>query len=212
MELRKPLLLAAKGGGSAIVEAQFAHYGLDVDLEYIDWDHLRDDAGRLKQVNPLMEVPTLVLPSGQVISESAAITLYLADVYPLRSLLPAPEEAHRAECLRWLMWLVCAVYPTFTYGDHPERFVDKAVAGQLKLSTDKRREVLWQQFETQIDPGPYALGKDLGALDLYLAVMCCWRPGPAWFAEHCPKIFSVAARVAALAQFQPVWQRNRLTW
>ncbi len=67
--------------GSALVEAQLVWYGLPFTYQTVG-DLLRDPASRsaLEKVNPLAQVPTLVMPDGTVMSESAAITLLLADV------------------------------------------------------------------------------------------------------------------------------------
>ena len=40
-------------------------------------------------VNPLHQVPVLTLPTGEVMTESAAILIYLADSYPHARLAPA---------------------------------------------------------------------------------------------------------------------------
>ena len=208
----KPLLLGAKGGGSAIVECLLTLAGIEYDAEYLDWDQLRDPQGRLMALNPLCEIPTLHLPDGQVLTESAAVTLWVGDQRPAAGLVPGAGDPRRAAFLRWLVWLVAAVYPTFTYGDHPERFVDgKAPGEQLRASTNARREEAWRQFEQAMAPAPWLLGAQLTALDLYLAVMATWRPGPAWFRAHCPKLHAVAAQVARIDALRPVWQRNEMT-
>ena len=68
------------GWGSAIVEAQLDWLGLPFD--FVDCGDLFASAEareRLAMINPLAQVPTLVLPDGRVLTESAAITLHLAD-------------------------------------------------------------------------------------------------------------------------------------
>ena len=35
-------------------------------------------------MNPMRQIPTLVLPDGEVMTESAAILIYLADLHPRR--------------------------------------------------------------------------------------------------------------------------------
>jgi GST-like protein len=207
----RPLLLAAKGGGSAIVEALFALAGVAHDVEHVAWDDLRQPGGRLMSVNPLCEIPTLLLPDGRVLTESAAITLWLGDQCPQAGLVPPPGDPRRTDFLRWLVWLVAAVYPTFTYGDHPERFVDGEAAGrQLRAATDARRQELWRQFEQAVTPTPFLLGSTPTALDVYLAVMLGWRPGAAWFQAQCPQLHAVALRMAQAEPVRTVLQRNGL--
>lgn len=208
----KPLLLGAKGGGSAIVECVLTLAGIAHDIEFVDWDHLRNPQGNLMALNPLCEIPTLRLPDGLVLTESAAITLWVGDQRPGTGLVPGAGDPRRVEFLRWLVWLVAAVYPTFTYGDHPERFVHGQEPGQqLLASTSARREQLWRQFEQSVAPAPYLLGAEPSALDLYVAVMTTWRPRLAWFQTHCPKLHAVAAQVARIDALRPVWQRNEMT-
>jgi len=95
-------LYGRAGWGSAIVEAQLAWYGLPYAFEPVgDLFKEPDARARLEKVNPLAQVPTLVLPDGTVMSESAAITLLLADITGRDSLVPGPQSAERASFLRW---------------------------------------------------------------------------------------------------------------
>src|SRR5215470_1883319 len=97
-------LYARPGWGSVLVEAQLAWYGLDYELEELD-DLFASAAARekLAPINPLAQVPTLILLDGQVMTESAAITLHLADVTGSGDLVPAVGEAARPKFLRWLV-------------------------------------------------------------------------------------------------------------
>src|SRR5580693_8853507 len=95
-------LFARPGWGSALVEAQLAWYGLPYEIEEVD-DLFKSAAAReaVRPANPLAQVPTLILPDGQVMTESAAITLHLADIAASADLVPAPGEAIRPAFLRW---------------------------------------------------------------------------------------------------------------
>jgi GST-like protein len=195
--------------GSAIVEAQLVWYGLPFRMEPVG-DLLKDPGARpaLEKVNPLAQVPTLVLPDGTVMSESAAITLLLADVTGKDSLVPGPHAPERAAFLRWLVFLVANLYPTFTYADIPGRFVPMEAAQPGFLATvEAYREKLWRQVEGEVK-GPWFLGGRFSALDLYLGIMTMWEPRRPWFAAHTPKIAAAVAR----AEVQPVladfWKRN----
>ncbi|MDH5345347.1 MAG: glutathione S-transferase N-terminal domain-containing protein, partial [Gammaproteobacteria bacterium] len=73
-------LYGEPGWGSAIVEAQLDFYGLPYDFEAIgDLFRSAESRDRLAPVNPVMQVPTLVLPNGEIMTESAAITMLLAE-------------------------------------------------------------------------------------------------------------------------------------
>jgi GST-like protein len=202
-------LYARPGWGSVLVEAQLAWYGLDFELEELD-DLFASAAAReqLAPVNPLAQIPTLVLPDGQVMTESAAITLHLADVTGSSDLVPAAGEAVRPKFLRWLVFLVANVYPTFTYMDDPARFVSVAAAQQpFADSVSAYRERLWAQVEENVG-SPWFLGDRLSALDIYLAVMTRWEPRRAWFAEHRPALHAIALSADVEPKLAGVWQRN----
>src|SRR5262249_46377989 len=116
-------LYAAKGGGSMVVELAFAATKLPLKIVDVPWRDTGWKSRALKPFNPLGQVPTLLLPNATVMTESAAIILHLADRAADAGLAPAAHEKGRAQFLRWLIFLVCAVYPTFTYGDDPKRWL-----------------------------------------------------------------------------------------
>ena len=62
--------------------------------------------------------------------------------------------------------------------------------------------------ESGVVADPWFLGRELTALDLYLAVMTRWRPRRPWFAEHCPKVHAVALRADGEPRLAKVWERN----
>jgi glutathione S-transferase len=45
------------------------------------------------RINPKAEVPTLVLPDDSIMTESAAMMIYLADLHPEAGLAPAPAQS-----------------------------------------------------------------------------------------------------------------------
>src|SRR6266404_2980764 len=184
--MSKITVYGRRGWGSTIVEAQLEWLGLDYTYKAVG-DLLRSAEARrtLAPVNPLAQVPALVLPNGQTLTESAAITLYLADMTGRDDLVPPPGSEKRPDFLRWLIFLVANVYPTYTYADELDRFVSDATART-----------------------PWFLGDRFSALDIYVAVMTRWRPGRQWFAENTPQLHAIATRADAIPQLQAVWSRN----
>jgi len=94
-------LYGAKGSGSAAIEVALEWAGAPWTLvQGATWEP-GPGYEALKQTNPLGQVPTLVLPDGTAISESAAILIHLGLAHPASGLLPA-DAAARARCLRGL--------------------------------------------------------------------------------------------------------------
>jgi GST-like protein len=197
-------LFAARGWGSAIAEGALTLAGIAYERELID-PSKPEDRERLLALNPLGQLPTLVVPCGQVLTESAAIVLAAADLAPGCGLVPA-GVAERQVFFRWLAFLVAAVYPTFTYGDEPARWVTTA-PDELRRSTDEHRKALWGQLERAV-VGPWFLGEQSSAIDLYVGIMTRWRPGRAWFAEHCPRLTAIAKAMDQRPELAAVWAAN----
>jgi GST-like protein len=202
-------LFGRKGWGSALTELQLGWYGLPYHLEEVDDLFQSAEARqRLARVNPVAQLPTLLLPDGTVMTESAAITLHLADVTGSRELVPPVGNPTRPRFLRWLVFLVANIYPTFTYADDPARFVTgEAAQAAFRESVDAYAQRLWGLVENEAT-GPWFLGERFSALDIYIAVMTHWRPRRPWFAEHCPCLTAIALAAEAEPKLADVWARN----
>ncbi len=204
----RPVLLGCKGCGNAIVELAFALAGLPLDLEEVDYGADSATRDRLLSVNPLGQVPALVLPDGRVLTESLALVHYVQDRAPRVGLIPPPAHPSREAFYRWASFVVAAIYPTFTYGDDPGKWVaDEAGARQLRESTDRHRERLSAQME-EAAGSTWFLGETFSAIDLYLVAMTRWRPGRKWFGANAPKLVAIADRAAALPELAPVVARQ----
>lgn len=205
--MRNHLLLGCKGCGNAIVEAAFALAGVPLDVEDVDYSAGSATRARLLEVNPLGQVPALVLPDGSVMTESLAMIHHVNDLAPQAGLVPAagPE---RTRFLRWSAFIIAAIYPTYTYGDEPAKWVDDVAGAKLlRESTDRHREKLWQQVEGEVGD-PWFLGDRRSALDLYVAVMTRWRPGILWFTKRTPRLVAIAQKTTAIPEVAAVVKRN----
>lgn len=204
-------LYASPNCGSMIVEAAAALAGLPLEITDIPWEQTGWESPALRALNPTGQLPTLILPDGRVITESAAILLHIAELAPEAGLAPATDDPRRAEFLRWLIFLVAAVYPTFTYGDRPERWLPGAeeAGPALTKANIAHRKKLYRTLEAAAG-APWFLGKKLSLIDLYLWAMCRWRPREAWFAKNTPKLHAIAVKVDGLKEIKPVAARNGL--
>lgn len=206
---KKPLLVGAAGCGSVIVECGFNVAGIAYDYEAVDYADDSPTRPRLLQVNPLGQVPALVLPGGQVLTESLAMLHWLQDQAPQAPLIPPPGDAKRAGFYRWAVFLVAAVYPTWTYGDDGKKWVggDAAAGKALRESTDEHRKKLLKQMEAACG-APHFLGERFSAIDLYLAAMSHWRPGRKWWAAEAPKLLAAAQAAIAKPEVKKVLARD----
>jgi GST-like protein len=203
MEQPNLRLLGCRGCGSVIVEAALVLAGIPYDREEVDYGTPGPARDRLAALNPLVQVPTAVLPDGTVMTESLALILHVNDLAPALGLVPAAGDPLRPVALRHLVFLVSALYPTFTYGDEPAKWVGEA-GPALREATDAHRARLWQELEAAVR-GPWFLGDRCSALDLYVAVMTRWRPRRPWFAANTPKLHAIATAVDADPRLHALW-------
>jgi glutathione S-transferase len=113
------LVLYWRPGSAAMPpHAALAEIGVDYHLIEIGRDEAQEDAA-YREFNPLGVVPTLLdKEQGLVLTESAAILLYLGDRYPESRLAPAD----RADYYRWLVFLTNTVQTTMLRWFYPERY------------------------------------------------------------------------------------------
>ena len=75
----------------------------------------------LKRVNPIAQIPTLVLDDGSILTESAAILIHLGLAHPESGLL-ASDPARRAQQIRGLVYIGANCYAGIGILDYPERW------------------------------------------------------------------------------------------
>ncbi|MFS9418808.1 MULTISPECIES: glutathione S-transferase family protein [Citrobacter] len=196
------------GWGSAISEVMLTL--AEIPYHFINVDGFDSDGPQrelLKKMNPLCQVPTLVLENGNVMTETAAIALMILDRCP--ELAPPVGHAERQQFQRLLIWLVANVYPTFTFADYPDRWAPDAPA-QLKKNCIEYRKSLYMWLNDQLNAEPYAFGEQLTLLDVYIAVMRTWGPGHDWFQDNTPNISAIADAVCQHPMLRTVLKNNKI--
>jgi GST-like protein len=201
------IVYGSPGSGSIPVEAALLLIG--APYEVIGETVLRDVAHNpaVFTVNPLGQVPALVLPSGEVMTESAAILIWLADRYPGAALAPPPNDARRPAFLRWMAYVSAAIYGLAWVRGDPMRLIsDERQANVVLDRIANRRAECWRWMDAQIEPGRYLLGDDLSVLDLYVATVSRWSPCRARFYREAPKMAEVMRRVDADPRLAELWE------
>jgi GST-like protein len=156
--------------------------------------------------NPMMQVPVLILPSGEMMTESAAILIHLADAHPAARLGPPAGDPARPAFLRWMVYVSSQIYALVWARDDPSRLADDEAHRRLVMQrTAGRMAHCWRAMDQQVTPGRYILGDDLSVLDLYVAVVSDYGPRRARFYEVAPKMAEVTRRVDADPRLGTLW-------
>ena len=118
-------------------------------------------------INPMGKVPTVV-HGGTVITEAAAIAIYLADLFPEAGLAPKIGDTARGTYLRWIVFNQAAVEPAVT---------DLA----LKREPGSPAMMSYGTYDATIDAltgalakGPYILGETFSAADVIVGSGVRW--------------------------------------
>ena len=200
-------LYGAAGSGSIPVEAAMTLIGLDYRLvEAVTWEG-EAERDKVAVVNPMRQIPALITPGGETLTESAAILIWLADAFPEARLGPRLDDPRRAQFLRWMTFIPAAIYSMFWVRDEPSRLVgdDAAAQEQIRQRTAERIAECWRVMDSQITPGRFLLGDEPSVLDLYVAVASRWTPRRARFYAEAPRMAEVVRRVDALPELQSFW-------
>jgi len=202
----KPFIVyGAKGSGSVAVEAALTLIGAPYQVvERVTWEP--GGAEAIASLNPMRQVPALVLPNGELLTESAAILTWLADSHPAAHLSPALDDPRRAAFLRWMAFISSQIYSLYWIRDDPTRLaVDEAHQLFVKDRTTERIAECWRTMEAQIAPGRFLLGDEIGVLDLYVAVVSRWGPRRKRFYKDAPRMAEAVRRVDTEPRLVKLW-------
>jgi GST-like protein len=204
-------LYGSQGSGSASTEAALAIAGVPCRIvETATWE--RNDAyDDLLGINPLGQIPTLVLEDGSVLSESAAILIHLADAHPQSALLPPAASSARAQALRGLVFIAANCYAAIGVIDYPERWCtdpDEPTRERIRAGARARLHRYWEMFADLFPARPYLGGERLGALDILAAVVSKWSGARAHLQQARPALHEALLRVEAHPQVAPVFARH----
>jgi len=203
-------LYGKKGSGSASTEAALAIIGAPFRIiETASWEPNAAFQDLLK-LNPLGQIPTLVLPDGSVLSESAAILIHLGSVHPESGLLPA-DSSVRAQTIRGLVFIAANCYAAISIIDFPERWcadADEPTQERIRAGTRARLHRHWEMFADVFPARPYLGGEQMGALDLLAAVVSKWSGSRAHLRQARPAFHETLLRIEAHPKVAPVFAQH----
>jgi len=205
-------LYGKTGSGSAAIEAALTLTRQPFRIvETATWEQ-NDAYAELLAVNPLGQIPTLVLDDGTALSESAAILIHLGTVHDDSTLLPRDLSA-RAQAVRGLVYIAANCYAAISIIDYPERWCENAdgdekVQERIRAGTRMRLHRHWELFADVFPARPYLSGQDPGALDLLAAVVSKWSGSRQHLQRHRPAFFDTLLRIDAHPDVAPVFARN----
>ena len=198
-------LYSNKGSGGLAVEAALAKAGAAHEIVTIDYDKDEQKTAAYAAINPMRQVPAMTLPDGTLMTESAAMLLHLADLYPDKRLAPPPGTPARGRLLRWMLFMATNLYEPDLRYFYPERYTtDPTGLDGVKSAAKVHMARGFGIIEEALDP--FVAGREMSVADVYLAMLIGWSPEPLASA----KLQAVLAAVKADTDYGPVWRRHGL--
>lgn len=153
-----------------------AEGGLTYEVRNIDISAYAHQREEFVKINPRGLIPTLLTDTGEVICETAAIMMYVADRHRLTDLAPLPQETGRGALHDWLFYHVGEVQEAGKRNAYSNRYsTDIADASRIKEKAQETLLTRWQIVDKHLaDNGPYHLGERFSLVDLYLAITAAW--------------------------------------
>jgi len=160
----------------------------------VDYDAKEQHSESYLKLNPMGQIPLLLLPDGTAMTESAAMVLHLVERFPEAELTPAPGSAARAVFDRWLVFLAVNVYSAILRFYYAGRYTtDPAGAEGVRKAAERDLQKQFAVLEAALDPSPFLTGEAFGAADIYLMMLADWyRP-----ARELPRIGRLCSALAA---------------
>jgi len=141
--------------------------GADYDIRYVDiFRNLTGTGGRdTANPHPDGKVPAL-LHRDALVTESAAVALYLTDLFPEAGLGASVGSPERATYLTWLAWTAGEMEPAYW----------AKISGQTesdRLAQARYDAVVARLFEA-LERGPYLMGERFTAVDVMVGSALSW--------------------------------------
>ena len=174
--------------------------GADYDLHVLNFNFGEQRQPAFLAVNPMGKVPA-VLHGDVLVTEQAAVFMYLADLYPEAGLAPAIGDALRGPYLRWMVFYGSCFEPALI-----DRMM-KREAAPSSTSPYGDFDTTLKTLTDQLARGPYLLGENFSALDVLWGTALDWTTGFK-LVESTPLIRAYIDRINARPATQQARDKN----
>lgn len=205
------VLYGSPSTASLVVHWLLIELGIEHEVRMLDFGRGEQTSPDYLAINPQGRVPTLVIDD-QVLTESTAIAMQLADLYPDAGLAPAVGTPARGDYYRWMAFCAYTLMPAYRAWFYPHEPAGPAQVERVKASAAQVLERAWQQVADHLAAGgPYLLGERRSAVDFVLTMLMRWSRNMPAPSDRWPALAAHAARMKALPSFAEVYRREGIT-
>ncbi|NIX76494.1 glutathione S-transferase family protein [Microvirga sp. c23x22] len=204
-------LYYAPGLASFLPHAMLREAGADFELRFIDRDNDAHKGEAYRKLNPNGLIPVLV-DGENVVFETAAIALHIADKFPVSGLAPALGSAERSQFYKWMVHLTNTVQPEYRVWFYPhQHVVDEAAIPSVKEAAGQRLNRMFDLISEQLGDKTWLLGDRFSAADLFLFMLIRWSRNMPRPARTLPNLGRFAERVFARPAVQETLKAEGIT-
>jgi glutathione S-transferase len=152
-----------------------AELGMAYELEAVDLATKVCASGDFRKINPKGSVPAIKMDNGEILTEGAVISQYLADQKFETTLVPKFGTLERYRCMEWMNFVATEVHKTLG---------TMFAAGNIMKSAESQTELragLAQVFEKKmaylsesLGDQSYLMGETFTIADAYLFTCLSW--------------------------------------
>lgn len=153
---------------SRIVHFMLEELGAPYETRLVSLEKGEHKAPEYLAINPMGKLPAIV-HRGVVVTETAAICLYLADEFPAAGLAPAIGDPKRGTYLRWFFFGAGCVEPAVV-----DKMLGRPPVERKGAIGYGSYEDTLAALETALTPGPFILGERFSAVDVYVGSQIHW--------------------------------------
>jgi len=163
-------LFYAPGACSLSPHISLREAGVDFEIVKVDTTtHLTEGGADFKAINPKGYVPALVLETGDVVTEGAAVVQYIADRFPEAGLAPANGTLERTRLQEQLNFIASELHKAFS------PLFSKTASADAREAAAAQVGKRLGNVETLLSDGrAHVLGDAFSVADAYLFTVVNW--------------------------------------
>jgi len=171
-------LYGSLGAASLSPQCVLEESGLPYEFIEVDISEDTERDPEYLKLNPHGRIPTLIFED-QVMIESAAISIYLADKHSHTQLSPPLDHPERSRYLQWMVYLTNTLQETLLLKMYSSLYTDDPQGYDATISrATSKLDTIMSFVEKSLDvtEGPFFLGNELTTADIYLNMLTGWDP------------------------------------
>lgn len=186
--------------------------GITVLLEKLGAEYTpikREDTPNYTDIAPTNQVPALKTEDGQVITEGAAIVLYLLEKHN-SDMLPA-DLNRKAEFLRWLMFDYATLHPAYgrMLAIHYKTELDAESKSKVLQQLADAVSGLWSIIDKELESKSFITGEQPTIVDYLATIYSSWGKNfPDSSIILGKNVERLVDKISALPEFQAGYQRE----